>query len=77
MQMHFCKTTRLVLVLATLALLMICLWQFINAVALLAITSQGWGPLFFWAIASFLVAKALPFDSGPRRSLRSLWNDFF
>jgi len=73
MHMHFCKTTRLVLVLATLALLMICLWQFINAVALLSITGQGWGALFFWAIATFLVAKALPNDSGPRRIFRGLW----
>ena len=75
--MHFCKNTRLVLVVLTLVLLMICLWQFISALVLLAITGQGWVILFFWAIASFLVAKALPFDSGPRRGLRSLWNDFF
>jgi predicted Co/Zn/Cd cation transporter (cation efflux family) len=76
MQMNFCKTTRLVLVLATIALLMICLWQFINAVALLAITGQGWVILFFWAFASFLVAKALPYNSGPRRMFRDLWDKF-
>ncbi|OGG66071.1 hypothetical protein A3I99_02165 [Candidatus Kaiserbacteria bacterium RIFCSPLOWO2_02_FULL_45_11b] len=73
MNVHFCKTIRLVLVLATIILLMICLWQLITTYAFLSVTGQGWGSLIFWAIATFLVAKALPNDSGPRRIFRGLW----
>ncbi len=58
---------------ATLVLVLFCLWQVISAFATIAVFGQGWLALIFWSVIMIFAAKLLHQNHPVRSFFRELW----